>query len=134
MTENVLDKIKAYKLEEVAADKAAKPLVDVEAEAKAADPTRGFANALIEASKTGYGLITEVKKASPSKGLIRADFNPPLLAKAYEIFGVKPTLLERDFNIPPLPELLAELDTIKAIQAQALAAGSSALEQASTTQ
>ena len=82
-----LDRIKAYKLDEIIADKAAKPLVDVEAEAKAADPTRGFANALIEASKTGYGLITEVKKASPSKGLIRADFNPPLLAKAYEDGG-----------------------------------------------
>ncbi|KCV83417.1 indole-3-glycerol phosphate synthase [Actibacterium atlanticum] len=82
-----LDRIKAYKLDEIIADKAAKPLADVEVEAKAADPTRGFANALIEASKTGYGLIAEVKKASPSKGLIRADFNPPLLAKAYEDGG-----------------------------------------------
>ena len=87
MTITVLDKIKAYKLEEVAADKAAKPYAEVEAEAKAASPTRGFANALIEASKTGYGLIAEVKKASPSKGLIREDFNPPVLAKAYEDGG-----------------------------------------------
>ncbi|MGH1369232.1 MAG: indole-3-glycerol phosphate synthase TrpC [Maritimibacter sp.] len=84
---NVLDKIKAYKLEDVAARKAATPLFEVEAAAKAASPTRGFANALINASKTGYGLIAEVKKASPSKGLIRADFNPPDLAKAYEAGG-----------------------------------------------
>ncbi len=82
MTETVLDKIKAYKLEEVAADKAAKPLEAVEAEAREAGPTRGFAEALQKASRTGYGLIAEVKKASPSKGLIREDFNPPELAKA----------------------------------------------------
>ncbi|KPA22350.1 Indole-3-glycerol phosphate synthase [Shimia sp. SK013] len=87
MTETVLDKIKAYKLEEVAADKAAKPLEAVEAEAREAGPTRGFADALHKASRTGYGLIAEVKKASPSKGLIREDFNPPELAKAYEDGG-----------------------------------------------
>lgn len=87
MTENVLDKIKAYKLEEVAADKAAKPLAEVEAEAKAADPVRGFADTLIAASREGYGLIAEVKKASPSKGLIRADFDPVSIAQAYEAGG-----------------------------------------------
>ncbi len=87
MTETVLDKIKAYKLEEVAADKAAKPLEAVEAEAREAGPTRGFADALQKASRSGYGLIAEVKKASPSKGLIREDFNPPELAKAYEAGG-----------------------------------------------
>jgi indole-3-glycerol phosphate synthase len=87
MTITVLDKIKAYKLEEVAADKAAKPYAEVEAEAKAASPTRGFADALFAASRDGYGLIAEVKKASPSKGLIREDFNPPFLAKAYEDGG-----------------------------------------------
>ncbi|MDX1780103.1 MAG: indole-3-glycerol phosphate synthase TrpC [Thalassovita sp.] len=87
MTATVLDKIKAYKLEEVAADKAAKPLEAVEAEARAASPVRPFAEALQQASRTGYGLIAEVKKASPSKGLIRADFNPPELAKAYEVGG-----------------------------------------------
>jgi indole-3-glycerol phosphate synthase len=80
---NVLDKIKAYKLEDVAARKVAVPLAEVEARANAASPTRGFADRLQEASKTGYALIAEVKKASPSKGLIRADFNPPVLAKAY---------------------------------------------------
>lgn len=87
MTETVLDKIKAYKLEEVAADKAAKPLEAVEAEARDTSPARGFADALQKASRTGYGLIAEVKKASPSKGLIREDFNPPELAQAYEAGG-----------------------------------------------
>ena len=87
MSETVLDRIKAYKLEEVAADKASKPYSAVEEEAKAAGPTRGFAKSLIEATKTGYGLIAEVKKASPSKGLIRADFEPATLAKAYEAGG-----------------------------------------------
>ncbi len=87
MTQNVLDKIKAYKLEEVAADKAAKPLSEVEAEARAADPVRGFADNLIRASREGYGLIAEIKKASPSKGLIREDFHPADLARAYEAGG-----------------------------------------------
>lgn len=84
---NVLDKIKAYKLEEVATRKANRPIAEVEAAAKAAPAVRGFADALVNASKDGYGLIAEVKKASPSKGLIRADFNPPALAKAYENGG-----------------------------------------------
>ena len=87
MTQTILDKIKAYKLEEVAADKAARPLAEVEAAARAAGPVRPFAGALRQAQTTGYGLIAEVKKASPSKGLIRADFDPPTLARAYEAGG-----------------------------------------------
>ncbi len=87
MTTTILDKIKAYKLEEIAADKAAKPLSTVEDEARAATPVRRFAGALMEASETGYGLIAEIKKASPSKGLIRQDFDPEALAKAYEAGG-----------------------------------------------
>ena len=83
MTQTILDKIKAYKLEEVAADKAAKPLEAVEAEAAEADPVRGFADRLFDATTHGYGLIAEIKKASPSKGLIREDFDPEALARAY---------------------------------------------------
>ena len=83
----ILDRIKAYKLEEVAARKAGRPLAEVEAAAKDAPPVRGFADALRRAATTGYGLIAEIKKASPSKGLIRAEFDPAAHARAYEDGG-----------------------------------------------
>jgi len=84
---DILDKIKAYKLDHIAACKTQRPLEQVEAAARAAAPTRGFADRLIDACREGYGLIAEIKKASPSKGLIREDFNPPELAAAYAAGG-----------------------------------------------
>lgn len=84
---NALDRIRAYKLEEVAARKAAIPLADLEAAARAAPAPRGFARALSEAARKGYGLIAEIKKASPSKGVIREDFRPAEIAASYERAG-----------------------------------------------
>ncbi|MEM8591333.1 MAG: indole-3-glycerol phosphate synthase TrpC [Pseudomonadota bacterium] len=86
-TPTILEKIKAYKLEEIAAAKEARPLAEVEAAAREASPVRPFCAALHDASRQGYGLIAEIKKASPSKGLIREDFDPATLAQAYEAGG-----------------------------------------------
>ena len=82
---DTLTRITADTRRHVEACKARRPLAEVEAAARAADAPRGFAEALRTAIAAGrYGLIAEIKKASPSKGLIRADFDPPSLARAYQ--------------------------------------------------
>jgi indole-3-glycerol phosphate synthase len=84
----VLDKILAYKREEVEAAKKAVPEVALRARAHAASPVRPFLGALqTRIAEGSFGLIAEIKRASPSKGLIRADFDPQTLAVAYEAGG-----------------------------------------------
>ncbi|MBX3500975.1 MAG: indole-3-glycerol phosphate synthase TrpC [Alphaproteobacteria bacterium] len=87
-TGTALDKICADKAALVERRKKERPLGSLESDARAAGPTRGFARALQAAVAAGrYGLIAEIKKASPSKGLIRPDFDPPSLAAGYAAGG-----------------------------------------------
>jgi indole-3-glycerol phosphate synthase len=85
---DVLATICADKRQHIARRKAERPLGDLAAAARSASPPRGFADRLArEVAAARYGLIAEIKKASPSKGLIRADFDPVALARAYQSGG-----------------------------------------------
>ncbi|ESQ75417.1 indole-3-glycerol phosphate synthase TrpC [Asticcacaulis sp. AC402] len=85
---DILDRIAAYKREDVAQRRSKTTLTELDSQVEAAGPTRGFMRALIEGKPPqSLSLIAEIKKASPSKGLIRGDFDPAFLAQCYQTGG-----------------------------------------------